>query len=80
MGAMTGNKGHLPADERRPLRDIEIEVVAYLANGLTYREAAREVHLSTPSVKRHVSNALRATGARNTAQLCVLAVRSGQLP
>lgn len=69
-----------PQAPRRPLTVRELEVVGHLANGLTYAETADELWLSTSTVKHHVTRAIKATGARNTAQLCVLAIRSGQLP
>lgn len=69
----------IEAGPGRPLKPIELEAVAHLANGLTYKEAGREMHKSHASVKRYIHEALTATGARNAAQLCVIAIRSGQL-
>lgn len=69
-----------PRSPRRPLSIRELEVVSHLANGLTYAEVGRELWLSTTTVKSHAARARRIFDARNTAQLCVLVVRSGQLP
>lgn len=80
---MTGQKVVGAADrrsKRRPLNTRELEVVSHLAEGRTYAETGRAMFLSHASVKRHVHEALVAMGARSAAQLCVLAVRSGQLP
>lgn len=68
-----------PRSPRRPLSIRELEVVSHLANGLTYAEVGRELWLATDTVKGHVTRAIAAAGARNSAHLCVLAIRSGQL-
>jgi DNA-binding CsgD family transcriptional regulator len=65
---------------RRSLSVRELEVVSHLADGLTYNEVAGALYFSKPTVKSHAARARQILGARNTAQLCVLAIRSGQLP
>jgi DNA-binding NarL/FixJ family response regulator len=69
-----------PLPPHRPLTTLELEVVSHLANGCTTAEIALLTHRSERNVKHHATRARQLFGARNTAQLCAMVVRSGQLP
>jgi len=55
----------------------EREVVALVGEGLTNDEIARRLFLSPTTAKTHVSRAMTKLGARDRAQLVVLAYESG---
>ncbi|MFI2103485.1 response regulator [Isoptericola sp. NPDC019693] len=59
------------------LTDREREVVALVGQGLSNDEIAAELVVSPFTAKTHVSRALAKTGARDRAQLVVIAYRSG---
>ncbi|WP_290049546.1 response regulator [Amycolatopsis solani] len=64
-----------PALDR--LTDREREVLSLVAAGLSNDEIARELTLSPATAKTHVSRIMTKTGARDRAQLVVLAYESG---
>jgi LuxR family transcriptional regulator, maltose regulon positive regulatory protein len=51
---MTPSAGHRPLAE--PLRDSELRVLRYLPTNLTAPEIARELYVSTNTVKTHMRN------------------------
>lgn len=53
------------------LTERELEVVAYVAQGLDNREIAAEVYASEGTVRNHISAILQKTGLRNRTQLAV---------
>jgi DNA-binding NarL/FixJ family response regulator len=59
------------------LTDREREIVAWVATGRSNDEIAEELYLSPATVRTHVGRALTKLGARDRAQLVVLAVRAG---
>jgi len=59
------------------LTDREREVMALVAGGLSNEEIAGELYLSPLTAKTHVSRAMSKLGARDRAQLVVLAYQSG---
>jgi DNA-binding NarL/FixJ family response regulator len=79
------------AKQPGPVRDLDVltdrerQVMAQVAGGLTNDEIARQLYLSPATVRTHVSRAMTKLGARDRAQLVVLAyetglVRPGWLP
>ena len=66
-----------PARELEALTDREREVVALVADGLSNTEIAEHLVLSPATAKTHVSRAMRKLGARDRAQLVVVAYESG---
>jgi DNA-binding NarL/FixJ family response regulator len=60
-----------------PLTDREREVLALVASGLTNDEIAGELYLSPLTAKTHVSRILTKLGARDRAQLVVIAYETG---
>jgi DNA-binding NarL/FixJ family response regulator len=65
------------AQRLAPLTDREREVVMQVAAGLSNDEIAEQLTLSTATVKTHVSRSMSKLGARDRAQLVVLAYETG---
>jgi DNA-binding NarL/FixJ family response regulator len=67
------------ADQERlaPLNEREREVMALVATGLSNGEIARRLFMSPATAKTHVSRAMAKLGARDRAQLVVLAFDTG---
>ncbi|MCO1653651.1 response regulator [Pseudonocardia humida] len=59
------------------LTEREREVVTHVAAGRTNEEIARELFLSPTTAKTHVSRAMTKLGARDRAQVVVMAYESG---
>jgi DNA-binding NarL/FixJ family response regulator len=59
------------------LTEREREVLALVAGGLTNDEIASELYLSPLTAKTHVSRAMTKLGARDRAQLVVIAYETG---
>jgi DNA-binding NarL/FixJ family response regulator len=62
------------------LTDREREVVALVADGMSNTEIARQLSLSPLTVKTHANHAMTKLGARDRAQLVVLAYQIGLAP
>ena len=60
-----------------PLTDREREMTALAAHGLSNDEIAERAYLSPLTVKTHLNRAMTKVGARDRAQLVVLAYQSG---
>ncbi|MEJ3750534.1 response regulator transcription factor [Actinomycetes bacterium KLBMP 9797] len=61
----------------RDLTDREREVTKMAADGKSNDEIARDLHLSVLTVRTHVQRAMTKLGARDRAQLVVLAYKNG---
>ncbi|GLZ11933.1 DNA-binding response regulator [Actinomadura sp. NBRC 104425] len=68
-----------PAVELNSLTDREREVLELVAAGLSNEEIAERLVLSPATAKTHVSRILAKLGARDRAQLVVLAYESGMI-
>jgi DNA-binding NarL/FixJ family response regulator len=69
-----------PAKRRSDLEHLterEREVLRLIAQGLSNAEIAQSLHVSLPTAKTHVSRILAKLGARDRAQLVVVAYESG---
>jgi DNA-binding NarL/FixJ family response regulator len=64
-------------DRLAPLTDREREVMALVGGGLSNDEIARRLFMSPATAKTHVSRAMAKVGARDRAQLVVLAYETG---
>lgn len=62
------------------LTDRERQVLAQVADGLSYIEIGAELHLSPDTVKAHLLRARRKLRARNRAHAVAIAFRTGILP
>jgi DNA-binding NarL/FixJ family response regulator len=67
----------LAADVEVPLTQREAEVLRQLANGLTNKEIAVELHVSYETIKEHVQHIFRKIGVTDRTQAAVWAVRKG---
>ncbi len=70
-------KGPLPASDLARLTEREREVLALVAQGLSNEEIAARLYLSPLTTKTHVSHIMTKLGARDRAQLVVVAYESG---
>jgi DNA-binding NarL/FixJ family response regulator len=59
------------------LTDREREIVAFVATGMSNAEIAEHLTLSPLTVKTHANHAMTKLGARDRAQLVVLAYQGG---
>lgn len=60
-----------------PLTGREIEVVRRLARGMVYKQIARELGLSTSTIRTHLHNAYGKLGAMDRAQAVLMATERG---
>jgi DNA-binding NarL/FixJ family response regulator len=65
------------ADAPDGLTAREAEVLALIAEGLTNQEIARELHVSTATVKTHINNLFAKTGIKDRAQAVRYAYAKG---
>ncbi len=66
-----------PTEELEQLTEREREVMALVAEGLSNNEIAQKLFVSPATAKTHVSRAMVKLGARDRAQLVVIAYESG---
>jgi DNA-binding NarL/FixJ family response regulator len=62
------------------LSEREHQIAARLVEGLTNKEIAEQLFLSTETIKSYVARILRKLGARNRVQAAVLFARGGMMP
>jgi DNA-binding NarL/FixJ family response regulator len=62
------------------LTSRETDILRHVARGLSNAEVARTLHISPGTAKTHVSRLLAKLGARDRAQLVVIAYESGLIP
>jgi DNA-binding NarL/FixJ family response regulator len=67
----------LPAPGVEELTAREREVLGLVASGLSNEDIARRIYVSQSTVKTHVARAMAKLGARDRAQLVVIAYESG---
>jgi DNA-binding NarL/FixJ family response regulator len=67
----------LNVDVEAPLTQRESEVLAKLAEGLTNKQIAADLHISYETVKEHVQHILQKIGVTDRTQAAVWAVRRG---
>ena len=67
----------LMTDESPKLTNREIEVLAEICKGSTFKEIGAELLISSGTVESHRRNLLLKFGVRNTVELAVTAVRKG---
>jgi DNA-binding NarL/FixJ family response regulator len=73
----THSKSLEPSDDLRRLTNREREVMALVARGLTNDEIAEQLYVSPATAKTHVNRAMTKLGARDRAQLVVVAYETG---
>jgi DNA-binding NarL/FixJ family response regulator len=66
-----------PTNALDVLTEREREILVHVASGLDNNEIAEHFHLSTLTVKTHVARAMTKLGARDRAQLVVIAFQTG---
>ncbi|MDM4019262.1 response regulator transcription factor [Roseiconus lacunae] len=74
---LCGSDGAGKAHEDFPLTGRESQVLRHIAFGLSNREIAKSLAISVETVKEHVQNILRKTGASDRTDVAVRAVRKG---
>jgi DNA-binding NarL/FixJ family response regulator len=67
----------LPTEAPDGLTAREVEVLALIAEGLSNQEIARELHVSTATVKTHINNLFAKTGIKDRAQAVRYAYAKG---
>jgi DNA-binding NarL/FixJ family response regulator len=70
-------KPSVPVDDLRRLTDREREVMGLVAEGLSNDDIADRLVISAATAKTHVNRAMTKLGARDRAQLVVIAYESG---
>jgi DNA-binding NarL/FixJ family response regulator len=72
-----GQDAHLAGHTLEGLTDRELEVLVLVARGLSNAEIAQHLTVSPATAKTHVARLLMKLGARDQAQLIVVAYESG---
>ena len=70
-------RGHRPSKMVRELPEKDQELLRLIAQGLSNLEIAEKLSLSPATVKSYVSRLLTKLGARDRAQLVILAYQNG---
>ncbi len=74
--AMSGDAPE-DAELMRPLTDREMEILRYIARGLSNKEIARVLDISQQTVKNHMTSILRRLAVNDRTQAAVLALKRG---
>jgi DNA-binding NarL/FixJ family response regulator len=77
FGASTGGLVHRPHPRLSLLTEREREIVGWVATGRSNGEISEQLFVSPATVRTHVSRAMTKLGARDRAQLVVIAYQSG---
>ena len=72
-------QGSQSGDPDQPLSDRQRTILRLVADGLSNREIADQVHLSELTVKSYIEDLLKQLGARNRVHAAILATRRGWL-
>lgn len=80
LGAVPGTTARHAASAEGALTPRETEVVALVADGLTNRQIAERLFISTKTAAVHVSNILAKTGHATRTEAAAWAVREGLAP
>jgi DNA-binding NarL/FixJ family response regulator len=73
----SAGRAHRPHPELHLLTDREREIVSWVATGSSNETIAKQLVVSAATVRTHVSRAMVKLGARDRAQLVVIAYQSG---
>ena len=68
---------YFPNSEDRELSKREKEILCWIAEGLSIKQAADKLHITESTVTNHRRNIMRKTNTKNIAQLIAYAVRHG---
>jgi NarL family two-component system response regulator LiaR len=66
-----------PIDNREPLTERELEVLRWIARGLSNQEIATQLHVSERTITTHISNILDKLHLANRTQATLYALRKG---
>src|SRR5690606_38939202 len=69
--------GRPPARVDSPLSPRQHEIIRLLGQGKTYKQIAKELSLSTSTLRSHLSHAYRKLGVNDRAQAVLTAARHG---
>lgn len=58
----------------------ETQVFRLVANGMSAKEAAKELHIAPCTVERHIENVRLKTRTRNRAHMVAYVINEGMLP
>ena len=68
-----------PASRVQPLTDRELEVLQWLARGLSSKEVAQTLNISVRTVESHRANLMHKLGVKSVAVLIQVAIREGMI-
>jgi DNA-binding NarL/FixJ family response regulator len=78
ISSMVKNMGQLRINEsKNELTERESEVLYHICKGMSNQEIANTLFLSKRTVDKHRENIMSKTGAKNTAELVIYAIKNG---